>query len=169
MSRVTNPTRNTHAESEMLGKQLHRFQSPRDEQTRRESCSLNGDELRVWFSSKVLVSIDLSFGCHVVITQLDMVLALKLTFQTAPEGNWKPRRKSSGKVKLIIASFSPLIFLGSKRKVELSIAPATQVTLKSEESKTLDRDKITCRGGGDFSPPPPARKIILFLGAKALK
>lgn len=166
MSRVTNPTRNTHAESEMLGKQLHRFQSPRDEQTRRESCSLNGDELRVWFSSKVLVSIDLSFGCHVVITQLDMVLALKLTFQTAPEGNWKPRRKSSGKVKLIIASFSPLIFLGSKRKVELSIAPATQVTLKSEESKTLDRDKITCRGGGDFSPLPQPEKLSCSLEQK---
>lgn len=113
------------------------------------------------------MSTDLSFGRHVVLTQLDMVLALKLTFQTAPEGNWKPRRKSSGKVKLIIVSLSPLIFLGSKRKAELSVAPAMQVTLKSGRVTRRWTEKITCRG--KKKKLFPQEKLSCSLKQKALK
>jgi hypothetical protein len=54
-----------------------------------------------------------------------MASILKLTFQVAPEGNWEASRK----VKHIIVSFSPLIFLGPKMKDKFNITSVRQVTL----------------------------------------
>lgn len=55
------------------------------------------------FPPRVVIYTDLSFRSYVLLTHLDMVLVLKLTFQMAQGGNWKSQWRESWKVKLIMS------------------------------------------------------------------
>lgn len=70
-----------------------------------KGCTFNNPDklLTHSFPPRVIIYMDLSFRSHERLTQLDMVLVLKLTFQTAQGGNWKAQWRNSWKVKLIMS------------------------------------------------------------------